>query len=125
CNSRRLSAMFDSVLVEHVLRLLEGGPERNSDEIFFGHHFGNGDVETSFKAKIAIGENADQFSVFCDRHAGNLVLAHHFERVRDFGIGGHSDRIDDHAASERFTLSTSFACCSTLKLRWMIPIPPG
>src|SRR2546429_9444605 len=56
------------------------------------------DVETSFEAKIAIGENADQFSVFCDRHAGNLVLAHHFERVRDFGVRGHGDGIDDHAA---------------------------
>src|SRR5439155_24591097 len=47
---------------------------------------------------FAIGENADQFSVFCDRHAGNLVLAHHFERVRDFGVRGHGDGIDDHAA---------------------------
>ena len=26
--------------------------------------------------------------------------------------------------SERFTLSTSLACCSGVRLRWMIPIPP-
>src|SRR5258706_15994554 len=26
--------------------------------------------------------------------------------------------------SERFTLSTSLACCSMLRLRWMIPRPP-
>jgi len=26
--------------------------------------------------------------------------------------------------SDRFTLSTSPACCSMLRLRWMIPIPP-
>src|SRR5439155_25083766 len=58
---------------------------------------GDGDVEASFEAKIAIREDADQFSTFCDGHAGNLVLAQHFERVRDFGIGGHSDRFDDHA----------------------------
>ena len=50
---------FDAVLVENVLSLLEGGPDRNSDEIFFGHHFGDGDVEASFEAKIAIREDAD------------------------------------------------------------------
>src|SRR3989442_34099 len=89
---------FDAVLVENVLSLLEGGPDRNSDEIFFGHHFGDGDIEASFEAKISIGEDADQFSIFCDGHAGNFVFAHDFERVGDFGVRGHGDGIDDHAA---------------------------
>src|SRR5947208_2230639 len=43
-------------------------------------------------------EDADQFSIFCDGHAGNFVLAHDFERVGDLCIRRHGDGIDDHAA---------------------------
>ena len=89
---------FHAVFVQNVLRVFERGSHRDGDEIFLGHHFADGNVEAGLKAQIAIGENAHQFSVLGDGHAGNFVLAHDFERVRNLGVRRHGDRIDDHAA---------------------------
>ena len=86
------------MLVQDVFRLFERGAHRDGDQIFFGHHLADGNIEAGLKAQIAIGENAHQLSVLGDGHAGNFVLAHHFERVGNLGVRRHGDRIDDHAA---------------------------
>src|SRR5439155_10989422 len=54
-------------------------------------------VEAGFEAQVAVGENADKFSLLGDGHAGNLVLAHHLEGVTDPVGGRHGDWVDDHA----------------------------
>ena len=88
---------FDAVLVEDFLGLLERGADGDGDEVFFGHHFGDGDVGAGFEAEVAVGEDADQLAIAGDGDAGDLVAAHDFEGVGDELLGGHGDGIDDHA----------------------------
>ena len=85
------------MLVEDVFRLLEGGADGHGDEIGLRHHLGDGNVGARFEAEIAIGEDADQLSVAGDRDAGDFVAAHDLEGVGDELLGGHGDRVDDHA----------------------------
>ena len=86
------------MFVQDIFRVFERGADRDSDQIFLGHHLADGNIEAGLEAQVAIGEDAHQFSVLGDGHAGNFVLAHHFKRVGNFGIGRHGDGIHDHAA---------------------------
>ena len=89
---------FYAVFVENFLRLFQSGANGYGDELLFGHHLVDGNVETGFEAQVAVRQNADEFLVFCNRHTGNLVLPHHLHCVRDFIVRRHGDRIHDHAA---------------------------
>ncbi|SPF31568.1 hypothetical protein SBA1_100024 [Candidatus Sulfotelmatobacter kueseliae] len=86
------------MLVKNLFRLFERGAHGHGDEVLLGHHLVDRDIEAGFKAQVAVGENADQLSVLGDGHAGDFVLAHDFERVRDPVGGMHGHRVDDHAA---------------------------
>ena len=52
--------LFDAMLVEDVLGLLEGGANRDGDEVLLGHHVVDGNVGAGDEAEIAVGENADE-----------------------------------------------------------------
>ena len=109
---------LDAMLVQNFFRFFERGADGNGDEVFLGHHFADGNVEAGFKAQVAIGENADQLAVLGDGHAGDLVLAHDLERIARLWSSG--DMVTGSTImplSERFTLSTSLACCSMVRLR--------
>ena len=90
--------LLDPMLMQDLFRLLERGSHRHRDQVLLRHHLINRDIEAGFKAEIPVSENADEFLVFRDGNAGNLVLAHDLERVGNLVVGRHGDRIDDHAA---------------------------
>ena len=64
---------------------------------FLGHHAIDGNIEARLEAQVAVSQNADEFAVLGDGHAGNLVFAHDLESIADFVGGRHGDWIDDHA----------------------------
>ena len=92
------------MFMQNFLRIFERGSHRDGDEIFLGHHFFNGHIETALKTKIAVGENADQSSVFGNRYTGDFVFAHDFQRIENFGVRRHGDRVHNHAAFRTFYL---------------------
>ena len=66
--------------------------------LVFGHHVADGDVGAADETKIAVGEDADEFAVAGDGHAGDFVTAHEVERVGNgLRSGVDGDGIDDHA----------------------------
>ena len=86
------------MLVQDQLGLFERGAHRNGDQVVLGHHVADRNVGAGLKAQIAVGEDADQPLALRDRHAGDLVAAHHFEGVADHLVGPNGDRVHDHAA---------------------------
>jgi hypothetical protein len=55
--------LFDAVLVEDVLGLLERGADGDGDEVGLGHHVADGDVGAGDEAEVAVGEDADELAV--------------------------------------------------------------
>jgi len=88
---------LDAMLVKNFARLLERRTDRSRDEIFFRHALRDRKIEARFESQIAIGENADEFSIRVGhRDAGDLVLLHHLHRLGDRLPRTHRHRIDDH-----------------------------
>ena len=86
------------MVMQNLARLLERRADRHSDQIVFRHPLGDRQIEARLESQIAVGENADQLSVRVrHRHAGNLVLLHHLQRLGDRLPRPHGDRVDDHA----------------------------
>ena len=100
---------LDAVLVKNLFRFFERGADGHGDQVLLGHHLVDRNVEAGFKAQVAIGENADQLAVLGDGHAGNLVLAHDFERVADL-VG--------RRAWSPGRRSCRFPSASPCRLRW-------
>ena len=90
--------LFDAMLVQDLLGLLEGGADGNGDEVGLGHHVADGDVGAGDEAQIAVGEDADELALLGDGDAGDLEAAHDFEGVGDGALGLDGDGVDDHAA---------------------------
>ena len=90
--------LFHAVLVQNQLGFFKRGAHGNGDQVLLGHHVADGNIGAGFKAQVAVGENADQPLAARNRHAGDLVAAHHFESVGDHLVGPDGDRVNDHAA---------------------------
>ena len=86
------------MLVQNQLGLFERGAHRHRDQVLLGHHVADGNVGARFKAQVAVGQDAHQPLALRDRHAGDLVAAHHLERVADQLIGPDGHGVHDHAA---------------------------
>jgi hypothetical protein len=90
------------VAVEELAGLLERGPHRNGEEGIPRHDVGNRSIQVRLEAQVAVGQDADEpaflGAVLSDRHAGDPVLLHQFERFEDPVLGGECDRVDDHPA---------------------------
>ena len=93
---------FHAVLVQDLLGLFERGADGDGDQVFLGHHLGDGNVGAGLEAQIAVGEDADQFAVLGDGDAGDAVAAHEFQGVGDLLVGSTGDGVDDHAAFRAF-----------------------
>ncbi len=76
----------------------ERGAHRNRDEVFFGHHLGDGEIGPRFETQITVSEYADQLAPLRDRDAGNAIALHHVQGVGDFLVRRDGDGVDDHAA---------------------------
>ena len=98
--------LFDAMLVQHPLGFVLADALAHRDEVFMRHQLGDFLVGIGGKAHVAVGEDADQLS----RHplagagdhgnAGETVILHQRQRVRQFGVGTDGQRIDHHAGFE-------------------------
>jgi hypothetical protein len=55
-------------------------------------------ITSPLEAEVAVGEDADEPFALGDRHAGDFVAAHYFERLGDQLLGRDGHGVDDHAA---------------------------
>ena len=85
------------VLVEDLLRLLEGRAHRDRDEVLLRHQLRDGEGGAGLEAQVAVGQDADELRAHRDRHAADAVLRHEGEGLRHRRVRGHRDRVDDHA----------------------------
>src|ERR1044071_5760995 len=89
--------LLDAVLLQDALRLFERGADGDGDERLRRHHLGDGDVEARLEAEVAVGDDADEVAALVDdRHARNLVVLHHGERLAHGAVGADGDGVDDH-----------------------------
>ncbi len=89
--------LFDTMLVEDLLGLLERSADGDGDEVGLGHHVVDGDVGAGDEAEVAVGEDADELAFAGDGDAGDFEAAHELEGVGDGLLGRDGDGVDDHA----------------------------
>ncbi len=73
-------------------------PTDDGDQILLRHHLRNWQIIARLKTEIAIGQNADQLSIFGDRYARDTIAAHHLQSFGDSALRFDSHWVDDHAA---------------------------
>ena len=61
--------LFDAMLMQNQFRLFKRGAHRDRDQVLLGHHVAHRHIGARFKAKVAVGENADELGALGDRHA--------------------------------------------------------
>ena len=90
--------LLDAVLVQNLLRPLEGDPLRGGDEILRGHHLVHLHVVALEEAQVAARENADENAVLRDGKPRDPEFLHHLSRLAHELIGRQGDGVRDHAA---------------------------
>ena len=93
---------FDSVFAENFLRLFQGRTLGGGDESLLRHHVGDGLVVIAFKAKVAVGENADELALFGNGHAADTVFFHKFQSVLHEVVGFQEERVGNDAVFAAF-----------------------
>ncbi len=92
---------LDPALMELPPRFLRRHVGTDRGEILAGHQLRDGLLRVFGESNVAIGDDADEPAVLLGhRNAGNAVLRHQLEHVGERLVGGHRDRVDDHAALE-------------------------
>src|SRR6266850_4284066 len=95
--------LFDAMLLQDCLRLIQGRADRNGHQWLFGHHFRYGQVETLFKSQVAVGDDADQMAVFIHHgNAADVITLHDIERIAHGTVLRNGHRIDNHAGLRPF-----------------------
>ena len=94
--------LFDAVLVQVPLGLLQRRARRHRDQIFMGHDLINTLIKIGFKTQVAVGQDAFQAPVLGHRQAGDTVLLHDIQCIADAVMRIDGDGIDDHAAFRLF-----------------------
>ena len=89
--------LFNAVLGQDHLGLLQGGAHGGGDQVLAGHELMDGAVIIRDKAQVAVGQDTHQLATFADRHAGDLVAAHEVFRILNQVIGRKEEGIGDHA----------------------------
>ena len=90
--------LLDAVLVQQFLGAAGRNARRHRDQLF-GHQGADRLGEVTRKANVSGGENAHRLVGIVDhRHAADVVLAHHRQRVLQQHLGHDGDRVGDHAA---------------------------
>ena len=89
--------LLDLRPVQDLVRLVEPGADRRSDEVPRGHQRGDGLAQVRLEAEVAIREDPDEDAVLVrDRHTGDVVALHQLDRVGDEVVRPQRDRLDDH-----------------------------
>src|SRR6185312_13642327 len=102
--------LFDPMFLQDNLRLLQRRANRNGNERLRSHHVGDGNIKTCFKAKVAIGDDADEVTIFVyDRHAADVVSLHHQQSLTHRTVGPNSHGIDNHPRLGAFNFVNFFS----------------
>ena len=102
--------LLDAVLVQEPLGFLLADAFAHRDQAFLGHQLGDFLPLVGGEAHVAVGEDADELAgaaaaaALDDRNAGNVVLLHQRQRIRERRIGLDGDRVHHHAGFELFDL---------------------
>ena len=95
--------LFDAMFLENCFGLIQSRADGNRHQRLFGHHFRDRQLESFFKSKIAIRDNAHQVAVFINhRHAADVITLHHVERFAHRAVLPDRHRIHDHAGFRAF-----------------------
>ena len=103
--------LFDAVLMQEALGVGLSNALAHGDQPILGHKLGDLLAGIGGEPHVAVGENADELagasvaSPLNHRDAGNAVVLHQSERVRERGAGIDRDRIDHHAGLELLDLA--------------------
>ena len=89
--------LLDAVLRQNLLRLLKRRADGRGDEVFAGHDFADFAAVIRFKAKVAVGQDADKFAVAGNRHAADAIARHQVFRVLNQVIGREEEGVGDNA----------------------------
>ena len=87
----------DEKVKENLLRLLKRRADGRGDEVFAGHDFADFAAVIRFKAKVAVGQDADKFAVAGNRHAADAIARHQVFRVLNQVIGREEEGVGDNA----------------------------
>ena len=94
--------LLNFVLLQNVSGFLEGDL-RGGDEAFARHHLGDGAVEATLEAQVAVGDDADQDVVAVHHgYAADVVFAHQVEGVFHGGVHMDGDGVANHAVFGAF-----------------------
>ena len=94
------------MLVEKPLGLVLADALAHRDEPLLGHQLGNFLPPVGGKAHVAVGEDADELAgaavaaALDHRNAGNVMLLHQRQRVRERGVRLDGDGVHHHAGFE-------------------------
>jgi hypothetical protein len=98
--------LLDTMLVQHPLRFVLADALAHRHDVFMRHQFGDLLARIGRKPDVAIGQDADQLArrglapAGNDRNAGNAVILHQRQRIRQRRIGTDGQRIHHHAGFE-------------------------
>ncbi len=98
--------LLDPMLVQQTLGFRLAHALAHGHEPVLGHQLGHLLARVGGKAHVAIGQDADQLagrrgpSALHYRHAGDAVLLHQVERLRERSLGMDGERIHHHAGFE-------------------------
>src|SRR2546423_863259 len=89
--------LFDAVLLQDDLGLVERRADGDGDERLRRHDLGDRDVEARLEAKVAVGDDADEVSVFVnDGDAADFITLHDCQSLVHGAVGAYGDGVNDH-----------------------------
>ena len=103
--------LLDPMLVQHPLRLVLADAFAHRHQIFMRHQFGDLLPRVGRKPHVAVGQDADQLArhalvAACDHgNAGDAVILHQTQRVRQRCVGSDGQWIDHHSGFELLDLT--------------------
>ena len=102
--------LLDAMLVQHPLRLVLADAFAHRHQVFMRHQFGDLLARIGGKPHVAVGQDADQLARHAlgaaddHRNAGDAMILHQRQRVRQHGVGSDGQGIDHHAGFELLDL---------------------
>src|SRR5690606_31930740 len=87
---------LEATLVHQGLCFFQRGALGHGDELFLRRHdLTQGQSQPVFKAKVTVGDDADQLAALYHRQAGNSVFTLEGDGVAHAHVGRNGDRVDN------------------------------
>ena len=87
--------LLDTVPAQYLLGFLQGGAHCGGDKVILGHNifYRLVEVVAFHKAHVAVGDDAHQYAVLADGHAGDLEAAHQLFSLADEAVRGQEEGV--------------------------------